>query len=702
MSATSRGVRLVAAVALVSTLVLGARTTPARASTSAADAARLALASQDLWVGPTGTVTAILTLHGVQAGSTLAPIVYGAVPTRSAFALTMKGEALPGSGQALERHRVAAGDGMVTVRFRVGDGTATPDETAPPGDIVTWTEPGVHPIAFTLAAPDGSTSDTVISYVVRLAAEPTEGKPTQLPLRVATELRLDAPPPADGPGRPEVAPDARRNAAALVDGLSGLADAPEVSSGFAFAVTPELADSLARSGRSSDRALLSRIDDLTRDRELQSLPWVPINLARWLVTDGLRDHATRVLAIGDDATERLLHAPDRSVADLPAWPGSPSDAQVAWLADRGATGVLVPEDELSPLDASAFPRSLAAPFSLDYGQGRKVTAVQLDTALSAHFAADDPVLGANQLLADLAVMALDLPAISRGVVVAPPKGWDPSAAFLGAYVDDLTGAAPAGAVPLLATASVEDVLTKVPAARVAGDMATQGDALVRTLRADPTPKPLDALARELDRTQAMIVSLSSMAPGGAARSAVTAAALTRRVDTAASADLGSAERARRLAAVRSTVDDLVGTVRMPASQTITLTSDTADIPLSIHRSAAGPTLIRLHFDANTRLTFDKGTSQLVHLTDTTTQLRVRVRSDSPGDSVVQVTATSPNGTLLVGTSKLVVRSTAASGMGLLISFGSLAFLLVWWVRDIVRVRRRRRAGRVRPADLIDV
>jgi hypothetical protein len=67
-----------------------------------------------------------------------------------------------------------------------------------------------------------------------------------------------------------------------------------------------------------------------------------------------------------------------------------------------------------------------------------------------------------------------------------------------------------------------------------------------------------------------------------------------------------------------------------------------------------------------------------------------------------VTATSPNGTLLVGTSKLVVRSTAASGVGLLISFGSLAFLLVWWVRDIVRVRRRRRAGRVRPADLIDV
>ncbi len=69
---------------------------------------------------------------------------------------------------------------------------------------------------------------------------------------------------------------------------------------------------------------------------------------------------------------------------------------------------------------------------------------------------------------------------------------------------------------------------------------------------------------------------------------------------------------------------------------------------------------------------------------------------------MNITATSPNGTLLAGSTKLVVRSTAVSGMGLVISFGSLAFLFLWWGRDIVRVRRRRRANRVRPADLIDV
>lgn len=689
----------IAAAWLVTVFALGSTTTPAVAASAPP---QVTLASQDVWVGPSGSVTATLELHDVAAGSTLTPHVYGAVPTRSAFSLTMKGQALPGSGQALAIHTLATGDSRATVRFRVDDGAIPPAGPPPPGDVVTWTGPGVHPIAFALRAADGSTIDTVISYVVRLAAQPTTGTPTQIPLRVATELRLDAPPSAHVPGRPVVAPAARRNVAALVAGLSGLAGDPAASRGFAFAITPELTDSLARSRSASDHALLARLRDLTDNHPLQRLPWVPIDLTRWLATTGLTDRATSLVAAGDEVTEGRLHAPDRAVADLPVWPGPPSNAQVAWLVDSGATGVLVPENALSALEQSAFPRSLAAPFSLAYGKGRAVTAVQLDAALSAHFTAVDPVLGANHLLADLSVMALDLPAISRGVVVAPPPGWSPSAAFLGAYTDALAAATPAGAVPLVTSASPIDVLTQVPAARAVGDLATQGDPLVRTLRTDRVPKPLDDLALDLERTQAKVVSLASMVPGGVTRSAAISASLTHRVNTAASADLSSVDRTRRLAAVRTTVDGLVGTVRLPTTQTITLTSDTADLPLTIHRSASGPTLIRLHFDANTRLTFARGQSQLVRLTDTTTQLRIRVHSDSPGDSVVQVTATSPDGTLLVDTSKLVVRSTAVSGMGLLISFGSLAFLLVWWARDIVRVRRRRRSNRVRPSDLIDV
>ena len=699
MRSPSRTIGLVAALALLTALAFS--TTPATAE-AASTTPRVTLASQDVWVGPSGKVTATLDLRDVPDGSTLAPFVYGSVPTRSAFALTVKGDALPGTGQALAVHRLAKGESQVTVRFRVDDGTTPPEDPPPTGDVVTWTAPGVHPIAFEVHAADGSTVDTVISYVVRLAARPTTGTSTQLPLRVATELRLDAPPSVSASGRVMVTPTTRREVTALIDGFAGTTDAPTDTNGFAFSIRPELVDALARSAEPSDRELVTRLDDVTADHPLQRLSWVAIDLDRWLVTAELANRATDLLSTGDATTERVLHAPDASVADLPAWHGTPTDAQVDWLVKSGASGVLVSENDLGPLDPSAFPRSLAAPFSLDYGKGRKVTAVQLDAALSGHFTAEDPVLGANHLIADLAVMALDLPALSRGVVVAPPRGWTPAAAFIGAYAEDLAAASPAGAVPLITPTTPAAVLNEVPAARAAGDVATEGDPLVRELRAGRAPAPLDDLARELDRTQAKVVSLSTMAPGGASRSATISTYLLRRVDIAASADLRTRERDRHLSAVRSTVDDLVQTVRLPANQTITLTSDTADIPLTIHRTATGPTMIRLEFDTNPRLTFAKGNSQLVRLSDDTTQLRIRVHSDSPGDSIVQVTATSPNGTLLVGTSKLVVRSTAASGMGLVISFGSLGFLLVWWARDIFRGRHRRRASRIRPADLIDV
>lgn len=674
-------------------------------STAANPKASIRLVAQDAWVGPNGRVTTTLELHDVAAGATLVPVVYGVVPTRSAFALNAGGDNLPGPARPLREQPLTKGDRRVTVRFTVTDGLtpAGGDATNPNDeDTVVWAGPGVHPIVFTLRDASGATLDTVVTFVVRLAARPATGEPSQRPLLVGTEVRLEAPPSTDPDGVTTVTADSRRRAAALIAGIADPDDGSVAPQGFGFAITPELLDAIGQSHSRVDRSLLAKLDVLTTDRPLQRLPWVTIDLGRWLATPDLAPRTDRLISDGGETLTRFLHAPDASVADLPAWGAHPTIAAIDWLADHGATGALIPEDALEPLDASAFPRSLAAPFSLAIGNGRTITAMQIDRALSAHFTSTDPVLGANLLIADLAVMALDLPAIQRGVVVAPPPNWPLSSAFLEAYRADLAGASPPGAVPLLQPTSPNDVLSTVPEARASGDLATTGAPLVRALRQTTTPVPLDALAADLDRTQAKVVSLATMIPGGPSHSASLTRLLTRRVNTAASAALNARERARRLSIVRTEVDDVVATVRMPPTQTITLTSNTADLPFTVHRGPDGPTAIRLHFEANTRLEFAGGSSQLIHLSDTTNQLRIRIHSDAPGDSVVQVTATSPNGTLLVGNTKLVVRSTAASGMGVFISFGSLAFLLVWWIRDIIRVRRRRREDRVRPADLIDV
>jgi hypothetical protein len=193
-----------------------------------------------------------------------------------------------------------------------------------------------------------------------------------------------------------------------------------------------------------------------------------------------------------------------------------------------------------------------------------------------------------------------------------------------------------------------------------------------------------------------------MVPGGAARSALEIERLRRQISIAAVPGTDPTERNRRFAAVDTQVTQAVDAVRLPPRQTITLTSDTASLPVTIRRPDDGPTEVVVHIDAPDRLRFPDGTDQAVRLDSTTTRFSLRVHSDSPGDTIVRMTVTSPDGELVVGTTELVVRSTAASGVGFVISFGSLAFLVVWWARDIIRTRRRRRAGHIPPAELIDI
>jgi len=67
-----------------------------------------------------------------------------------------------------------------------------------------------------------------------------------------------------------------------------------------------------------------------------------------------------------------------------------------------------------------------------------------------------------------------------------------------------------------------------------------------------------------------------------------------------------------------------------------------------------------------------------------------VESKASGAFPVDVAVQSPDGSLVVGTARYTVRSTAISGVGLLLSIGAGAFLLLWWARHWRGIRRARR------------
>ncbi|NDH89214.1 MAG: hypothetical protein EBY61_11515, partial [Actinobacteria bacterium] len=71
-----------------------------------------------------------------------------------------------------------------------------------------------------------------------------------------------------------------------------------------------------------------------------------------------------------------------------------------------------------------------------------------------------------------------------------------------------------------------------------------------------------------------------------------------------------------------------------------------------------------------------------------------VETVTSGDARILITVTSPDGRLDLAGGSVNVRSTAISGLGLVVSLVSLAVLLTWWLRTITRVRRSRRAATV--------
>jgi hypothetical protein len=74
----------------------------------------------------------------------------------------------------------------------------------------------------------------------------------------------------------------------------------------------------------------------------------------------------------------------------------------------------------------------------------------------------------------------------------------------------------------------------------------------------------------------------------------------------------------------------------------------------------------------------------------TTRLDVEVTTRASGAFPLQVAVQSPDGSLSITSTRFTVRSTAISGVGLMISIGAGLFLAVWWARHFRKVRRARR------------
>ena len=120
------------------------------------------------------------------------------------------------------------------------------------------------------------------------------------------------------------------------------------------------------------------------------------------------------------------------------------------------------------------------------------------------------------------------------------------------------------------------------------------------------------------------------------------------------------------------------------------------MPLTLRNESGIPVdiVVRLR---SPKLEFPDGATIPLTLEDEVTRLDVDVRARTSGAFPLDVEITSPDGGLRIAELDYSVRSTAVSGVGVVLSAGAALFLLVWWARHWHRTRRSAKLVAAPPA-----
>ena len=647
-----------AAVALVAVL---AGVLPGVGAAGAQDAGSvLRLASQTPWVGPGEELVLRLNVTTAEepADVELAVAVYRRARNRSEFAQTLqdgpRGNPITVVPPAPLSELATDAAGAVVVRLPVQD----PGQPLDPARLRLATE-GVYPVRVELREAGGG--ETLAGLVTHLVyTRPPQ--PGGFPVKVALALPVHAALALQPDGKRSLN---RRDAGAL----GALARSLEAHPGVPVTLipTPETLDALDASGRAEDRETLATLRRSLPGRQVVASPYVPLALPAF-DRPALVAEAAAQLDRGSQVVERTLgRRPDPRT-----WVAEDrlDDRSVVRLRQQQVDRLVLPDEAFEPVE---MPVTLAQPFELETRGVRRPSALAGDSGLAFHFGpATDGVLAAHRLLADLAVVHQDHPSRARGVVVVVSRSWRPNKAFLDSLLAGLSTAT------VVSPSTVDTVFNDVGPL-----LTTRGAPLVRRLA--PLAEPPTLPSADVQSARRRLVAFASMlTPDNTLDDEIEQLLLV-----AESAGLRSGRRQAYLDGVDAGIRAQTSSVQVPDHRSITLTARTGEIPVTILSGVGYPLNVQIRV-ASDKLDFPRGAVRAVDLSRRSTTERFSVRARTSGSFPLRVSLVSPDGALVLGTSRFTVRSTAASGVGVVLSAGAGSFLLLWWGRHLVRGRRNRR------------
>ena len=667
------GHRLGAAVlvvgVLVSTLLVPARPGGGQEQPSDPEP-RVVLVAQRPVVSPGDTLDLSVRVSDAPPDAELSFTMYPALAGRERLDDSIRGARLGRPLRRIDRLPVAvfAGpDGTVPASFPIDD-----REQPPLGFRLS--RAGVYPLDVVLSTPDGATLDRFVTHVVRLPRADGGGATATMGVHVLVPVQA---PLSTTPDGTQQLPEAE--ATRLSELAAMLATPGRV--GVTLAVNPETIDALAATP--GTETALADLRAATADLPTLAATYVPVDLGSWFEARLGRDLADQFRA-GQETLRRQLEV-DAPLTDLALADDSTGAIGLDGLRRLGVTAAVVPATSLDGPDPSTGP---AQPVDVTLADGGVLRVLPADAeALQRLEAAEPPVLAAQHTLALLALRRDEAAATPQGTaMVVPPEriGTDVLDAFLG----QLAGAAEPGATgrPVVLPASLREVLDTPPAQDRTGTT-------IQRRWDGPTPKGLGGYPTSLAAAHVSVEGYRSMvADLDSSRLAV----LDRTLLVSGDRSLDEQGRQAFLDATTARVVAVVRDVQVPDAQAVTITAREAVIPITAQNDNDHPVRVRMQLQSE-KLLFPDGDVVTAVLAPGANRLEARVRARASGAFPLDVRVTSPDEGIAIATGRVQVRSTAVSGVGLVLSIGAGVFLLVWWGRHLRRGRRQHRLVGEEPA-----
>jgi hypothetical protein len=573
--------------------------------------------------------------------------VYDRVLTRSQFQQTLDDENL-GTSVILERrplNEVLGPDRIIRSELPVHDAEQRryylPDN-------------GVYPVKVELrAAGSGRSVDSFTTHIVNFQAIP---QPEDR-LQVSSIVPIRAPQP-DPVSDALNLPDEGRSLASLASILGTYGSTPLV-----LDARPETFERLESSEEVEVRRIAAQLANTRNDRTVPRANWTRVGAP--LYEPEYADELERQMERGREVLDEEFGEIDAETTIVSEQIGAEG---LTRYVESGVERILIDEEAMIP---QARATTLARPISLSTGPlTDPVPAVQIDGPAREHFLDDGgPVLGAHRLLADLAVIYNDLPGVRRGVAITAPDNWTTNSTFLNIYLRGISNS------PAIEAAPIEDIF-ELPSDD-GGQFASIRQVALDTEAIEDFPGDrVEDIRRQLNGLSTVVEPNSDLFDR-----------LQRHMLSAESALVLPARRDDAFDGVQAGLNRRLDEVRLPSDRSISLTAREGEIPVSVQNDTGEPVEVVVRLDSN-NLQFPGGESRTVRVERQQVTETFAINARTSGVFPVQVKVESPDGSLVLAESRILISSTAASGVGIMLSIGAGGFLLAWWARSLIKSRRK--------------